>query len=76
MPNRVFEEPPGLEGPDYVALVIEWDQLVDQFENELVDEPTERIVKPHRARTIAAAVAGAVGLIALASWGIHRLRAA
>src|SRR5215212_7174477 len=26
------EESPGLDGPDYVALVIEWDDLADSFE--------------------------------------------
>jgi hypothetical protein len=76
--NHIFDESPGLEGPDYVALVIEWDQLADRADpirGELAAEPTERIATSHRGRTLAAAVASVLGVLALA-WGIHRLRAA
>jgi hypothetical protein len=77
--TEIFDESPALEGPDYVALVIEWDQLADRIEGELAAEPTERIVKPFPVgaiTAIAAAAASLLGVFALARWGIHRLRAA
>jgi hypothetical protein len=74
--TEIFDESPALEGPDYVALVIEWDQLADRIEGELEAEPTERIVKPFPLGAIAAAAASLLGVFALARWGIHRLRAA
>ncbi len=65
------EENPSLNGPDYVALVIEWDDVADD------DEITQRIDrKPTALLQVAGATLGAVGAIALAAWGIHRLRAA
>lgn len=70
-PSYPSEQVPGLEGPDYVALVIEW--------NDEDDEDTAQI--PGRAyprstiRTIAAVV-GALGALILAAWGIRRLRSA
>jgi hypothetical protein len=77
----------GLEGPDYVALVIEWNdedsattlttrditlELASELEPEDVAEP-ERPAS--RARTIAA-VLGALSALVLAAWGFRRLRAA
>ncbi len=32
MPNRTPEEHPGLDGPDYVTLLIEWDGLANDLE--------------------------------------------
>ena len=75
MESNLSEDNPGLEGPDYVALIIEWsdedapDALVS---GELAQEPTRRT---STTRTIAA-VLGALGAVMLAAWGIHRLRAA
>jgi hypothetical protein len=75
MEPNLSEDDPGLEGPDYVALIIEWndedapDALVS---GELAQEPTRRT---STTRTIAA-VLGALGAVMLAAWGIHRLRAA
>jgi len=75
MESHLSEDDPGLEGPDYVALIIEWsdedapDALVS---GELAQEPTRRT---STTRTIAA-VLGALGAVMLAAWGIHRLRAA
>jgi hypothetical protein len=67
------EETPGLEGPDYLALIIEWD---DQDADTLADsEPVASTRRTSTIRTIAAVV-GALGAVVLAAWGIRRLRAA
>jgi hypothetical protein len=72
-PSFPSEQTPGLEGPDYVALVIEW--------NDEEDDSTARITASEsaysrgRIRTIAAVV-GALGALLLAAWGIRRLRSA
>ncbi len=67
------EENPSLNGPDYVALVIEWNEVAE-------DDDTQITQRLHRAPVallqVAGATLGAVGAIALAAWGIHRLRAA
>jgi hypothetical protein len=75
-----FDEDPGLDGPDYVSLVIEWDRIADSLEDELAADqpqppPPSPIVLPHPLRVVVAA-AGALGALALAAWGVHRLRAA
>lgn len=93
--NRV-QENPAIDGPDYVALVIEWDDDEDvtfvgqdgkldgtsdgtfdgTFDNG-PDAPAD--FEPRRtpalARTIATVV-GALGVLALVSWGWHRVTAA
>lgn len=72
-PSYPIEEIPGLEGPDYVALVIEW--------NDEEEKPGALITRSEPAyprgtiRTIAAVV-GALGALLLAAWGIRRLRSA
>ena len=72
-PSYLSQDVPGLEGPDYVALVIEWndDDVVTLVTSERADE------RPHTSaiRTIAA-VLGALGALMLAAWGIRRLRTA
>jgi hypothetical protein len=73
--HEFFDEEPGLDGPDYVALVIEWDELADKIEDEIAAEPTKKIERPLRLGRLAAAGAGVLGVIGLAAWGIHRLRA-
>lgn len=57
-----------LDGPDYLAVVIEWDDIAWN------DEPTPvaETVTASPLRTLAAAV-GALGALALATWGLRRL---
>jgi len=66
-----FDEDPGIDGPDYVALVIEWE---DEDEVTAVINTTPSPIATS-ARTLATAV-GALAALAFATWGIHRLRAA
>jgi hypothetical protein len=106
--NQRFDEP-AVDGPDYVALVIEWEQtaIPDAIEdqvtipttkpsstwNMIVDkaQPVIDKVQPmidkmqHKVQPVVTRIAhapakwkaaGAVGVLALAGWGIHRLRAA
>jgi hypothetical protein len=74
--SNLTEVAPGLEGPDYLALIIEWDDDDEDIDaairRELAQEPTRRT---STIRTIAAVV-GALGAVFLAAWGIRRLRAA
>lgn len=65
----VREESPGLDGPDYVALVIEWDDA-DAATLVRAKEPSIPI-----GRNIAV-IAGALIAIGFATWGLHRLRTA
>ncbi len=74
--SSIFDENPSLDGPDYVALVIEWDELADDLEQQLRTEPSSLIAEPKPAgfsRTVKIA-AGAVGAIALL-WVVRRIRA-
>jgi hypothetical protein len=64
------EEPPGLEGPDYVTLVIEWDEDADAATFASTTEPSR---SSSMRRTIATVV-GALAAIAFATWGIRHLR--
>ena len=64
------EDAPGLDGPDYVALVIEWD---DDDEVTMVAESPRR--SSALQQTIIT-VAGALAALAFATWGLHRLRTA
>ena len=64
----LIEESPALPGPDYVAVLIDWD--ADTEEN--MPAPA---APPHTLRKVAI-VAGALSAVALAAWGVHRLRAA
>ena len=67
------EAPPGIDGPDYLALIIEWD---DKDADTLVgSEPPASTRRTSTIRTIAAVV-GALGAVVLAAWAIHRVRAA
>jgi hypothetical protein len=70
-PSYSSEQVPGLEGPDYVALVIEWN---DEDDTTAVFEPAPVPLRG-TIRTIAAVV-GALGALAFAAWGIRRLRSA
>lgn len=69
-PSHTGEDIPGLDGPDYLAVVIEWND----------DDPT--LVKPRppnlapAARHRLATVLGVLGAVVFATWGIRHLRAA
>jgi hypothetical protein len=69
-----IQDVPGLEGPDYVSLVIEWND--DDDAATLVG--AEDGAEPNRASTTRTIVAvlGALGALFLAAWGLRRLRAA
>jgi hypothetical protein len=56
------------EGPDYVALVIEWDDAIDEMGAVGLDEdlPPPLPQRQHRLRNIAIAC-GTAGLLALAA---------
>jgi hypothetical protein len=69
-PSYPSEQAPGLEGPDYVALVIEWND--DEEDAPSVPEPTY----PRGTLRTIAAVVGALGALLFAAWGIRRLRSA
>ena len=72
-PSNTLEDVPGLEGSDYVALVIEWDDAAADVATIVSPAPHRRM--PGASRTIAA-VLGALGAIVLASWGLRRLQTA
>lgn len=79
MPTRstIFDENPSVDGPDYVALVIEWDELADDLERNLRSEPSSLLAEPKPAglsRTVKIA-AGAIGAILLVAAIVHRIRA-
>lgn len=73
------DDDPGVDGPDYVALVIEWDEMAEALERGPIeeiaasDEVTTPIRRPRPMPWIAVAL-GALGALALARWGIHRYR--
>lgn len=69
--NESFDEDPGLDGPDYVALVIDWDVTEDSIDDELAD--TTQPLRVPRDWTKVAAIAGAAVVVALAGWGVKRL---
>ena len=72
--SNFFDENPSLDGPDYVALVIEWDELANDLERQLLGEQTVAVAEPNRWRTIGI-VAGSVVGVALLAWGvIHKIR--
>jgi hypothetical protein len=64
------EDDPGLDGPDYVTLVIEWNDNTDVTTFAGAEEPDRA---PSSGRTIAK-VLGALAAIAFAMWGIRHLR--
>jgi hypothetical protein len=73
MNSPYAHEDPGLDGPDYVTLVIEWDEGSDAATlvsaRDALDSSTTRMT----ARVIATVV-GALAALAFATWGIRRLR--
>jgi hypothetical protein len=74
-PLHAQQDSPGLEGPDYVALVIEWNDDVEAA--TLVDSDGGFEATRHMSTgRMIAAVVGALGALVLAAWGLRRLRAA
>ena len=74
MPNQspwLHSEAPAETGPDYVALVIEWDDVAEEVTQ--VTPPVPPIHLPSVFKKIAIG-AGALGALLFARWGIHRLR--
>lgn len=67
----IHAESPALEGPDYVALIIEWEPD-EQITQEMT--PPRAWHVPRSLLQVAGAVVGAVGAIALTAWGLHKLR--
>jgi hypothetical protein len=76
-PISTYEEDPGLDGPDYVALVIEWDDLDDDEEVTAVSSSPRRAapLSAVMRHPIATAV-GALAALAFATWGLRRLQTA
>lgn len=74
-PANPREDVSRLDGPDYVALVIEWN---DEGNAATLVGPAIAPGPARRARTTRTTVAilGALGALALAAWGLRRLRAA
>jgi hypothetical protein len=69
--SNMFDENPSLDGPDYVALVIEWDELAGDLERQLEGEDLVVDPKqPARWPRVLGIAAGAVGAAALA-WGLY-----
>jgi hypothetical protein len=70
-----------ITGMDHVALLIEWDEPIDEpVVEEIAETQITRKTLATRldqlpVRTLAAAI-GALGALGLAAWGIRRLRAA
>ena len=66
-PSHLPEQASRLEGPDYVALVIEWDEEDDQVTRVFTPNPIPLI------RRKIATVVGALSAIVLTTWGLRRL---
>ncbi len=65
------DDNPALNGPDYVALVIEWD---DSGDPTLVTERESAV--PKALLQVAGVALAGIGALALAVWGLHRRLAA
>jgi hypothetical protein len=72
--NPAIGDDPGLDGPDYVALVIEWEDDADAATIVRPREPSAVSVGPVGRKI--AAVVGALLAIGFATWGLRRLHAA
>jgi hypothetical protein len=75
------EDVPGLDGPDYVALVIEWDDGADTPVSAGAPERSSQSEASMRPQSFPsslvreiATIVGALSAIALATWGLRRLR--
>ena len=63
------EDAPGLDGPDYVTLVIEWDEDSDAATQDALGSSTT-----HSTARKIATVVGALAAVVFATWGIRHLR--
>jgi len=84
MPNPspwLHSDAPAETGPDYVALVIEWDDLADDVTEvtprmgvpDMIKARLQKVDVPSMVKKISIG-AGALGALLFARWGIHRLR--
>lgn len=64
------EEVQQLEGPDYVAVVVEWSDADDDAVTTVNARPFQAVPSP---LSTLVTVLGALGAIALTSWGLRRL---
>jgi hypothetical protein len=71
MNTSALHDIPGLDGPDYVTLVIEWDD-----EEEVTAVSAIAPEPPAPANRTLVAVVGALAALVLASWGLRLLRTA
>ena len=69
-PSQPPQDTPGLEGPDYLALVIEWDDDVPTLVRPTA--PDRALSTGHQIITVLSALVALV----FATWGIRRLRLA
>jgi hypothetical protein len=71
------QDDPGLEGPDYMTFVIEWSDADDAVTN-VSSRPLDPSASSGSSMLVRriATVVGALSAIALATWGIRRLRTA
>ena len=69
-PSKPPQDTPGLDGPDYLALVIEWD---DDVPTHVRATASDRA--PSTRHQIITALSALVALV-FATWGIRRLRLA
>jgi len=84
MPNQatwLHSDAPAETGPDYVALVIEWDDLAEDVTQVTprmgVAEMLKARLQQLDVRSLVKKIsigAGALGALLFARWGIHRLR--
>lgn len=74
-PPIMREDAPGLEGPDYVTLVIEWDEDSDAATIVSTKQRSATLNRPAGTGRTIATVVGALAAVALATWGIRHLRA-
>jgi hypothetical protein len=65
-PPNIFDDNPSVEGPDYVALVIEWDEMADDLERQLRDTPSSLIAEPKPAIDWSRTVKFAAGVLGAA----------
>jgi hypothetical protein len=68
---RPIDEVQKLDGPDYVAVVVEWADMDDDAVTLTNGQPFR--AEPARARTLVT-VLGALGAIALTTWGLRKLK--
>lgn len=70
------QDDPALDGPDYLALIIEWDDDNADPTALLIEEQAREAPRRKVTFRTIAAVLGALGTVMFATWAIRRLRAA